>query len=87
MLPSTLLGLVLGWVCWRTKSVFPGMLLHATHNGLLLLIGRYQDDLAKVGIGVQEQAHLPRLWLVAAACGAAMGAALVWLGTRARREI
>ena len=87
LLPSTLLGLVLGWVCWRTKSVFPGMLLHATHNGLLLLIGRYQDDLAKVGIGVQEQAHLPRLWLVAAACGAAMGAALVWLGTRARREI
>ncbi|MGI8977722.1 MAG: ABC transporter permease subunit/CPBP intramembrane protease [Pirellulaceae bacterium] len=87
LLPSTLLGLVLGWVCWRTKSVFPGMLLHATHNGLLLLIGRFQDDLAKVGIGIQEQEHLPRLWLVAAACGAAIGAALVWLATRARREM
>ena len=82
LLPSTLLGLLLGWICWRTNSVFPGMLLHATHNGLLVLIGRYQDDLAKVGIGVEEQQHLPGLWLLAAACGVAFGVAIVWLGTR-----
>jgi ABC-2 type transport system permease protein/sodium transport system permease protein len=81
LLPSTLLGLMLGWICWRTKSVFPGMLLHATHNGLLVLIGRYQDDLAKWGIGVQEQQHLPPLWLLAAGCGVALGISLVWLGT------
>ncbi len=82
LLPSTLMGLVLGWVCWRTKSVFPGMVLHATHNGLLVLIGRFQDDLAKVGIGVEEQEHLPSWWLVAAAGGVAIGLVLVWLGTR-----
>src|SRR6185436_18991294 len=58
LLPSTLLGLVLGWICWRTKSVFPGMLLHATHNGLLVLIGHYQEQLTKLGIGVQEKEHL-----------------------------
>ncbi len=82
LLPSTLLGLVLGWICWRTKSVFPGMLLHATHNGLLVLIGRYQDDLAKVGIGVQEQQHLTILWLVGAAFGVAFGVAIILLATR-----
>jgi sodium transport system permease protein len=82
LLPSTLLGLVLGWICWRTKSVLQGMLLHATHNGLLVLIGRYQDDLAKVGIGVEEKQHLPALLLVAGACGVAFGVAVVWLGTR-----
>ncbi|MCE9529248.1 MAG: ABC transporter permease subunit [Planctomycetales bacterium] len=82
LLPSTLLGLVLGWICWRTKSVFPGMLLHATHNGLLVLIGRYQDDLAKVGIGVEEKQHLPALWLVVAACGVVFGIAIVWVSTR-----
>jgi len=80
-LPSTLLGLVLGWICWRTKSVFPGMLLHATHNGLLVLIGHYQEQLTKLGIGVQEKEHLPRLWLVAAAGGVAMGVVIVWLAT------
>lgn len=82
LLPSTLLGLVLGWICWRTKSVFPGMLLHATHNGLLVLIGRYQESLAKVGIGVQEEQHLPMLWLGGAACGVAFGIAIILLGTR-----
>jgi sodium transport system permease protein len=81
-LPSTLLGLVLGWVCWRTRSVFPGMLLHATHNGLIMLIGHYREQLTKLGIGAQEKAHLPHLWLAAAAGGVAVGAILVWLGTR-----
>jgi ABC-2 type transport system permease protein/sodium transport system permease protein len=81
LLPSTLLGLVLGWICWRTKSVFPGMVLHATHNGLLLLIGRYQEQLSEWGIGVQEKEHLPRLWLVASAGGVAMGVVLIWLAT------
>src|SRR5262249_13999322 len=28
LVPTTFLGLVLGWVCWRTQSIFPGMLLH-----------------------------------------------------------
>jgi len=37
-LPSTLMGLVLGWVCYRTGSVFPGMLLHTSHNGLLVMM-------------------------------------------------
>ena len=57
------------------------MLLHATHNGLLVLIGRYQEKLSEWGIGVQEKEHLPRLWLVAAAGGVAIGVVLVWLAT------
>ena len=42
-LPSTFLGLFLGWVCYRTGSVLPGMALHVLHNGLLLLIAQYRD--------------------------------------------
>jgi hypothetical protein len=57
------------------------MLLHATHNGLLVLIGHYQEKLTKLGIGVQEKEHLPRLWLAAAAGGVAVGVVLVWLAT------
>lgn len=34
-LPGMLIaGLVLGWLYWRTKSVWPGVLLHAANNGL-----------------------------------------------------
>lgn len=37
LLPVFMIGCVLGWLRWRTGSVLPGMLVHAAHNGLLLL--------------------------------------------------
>ncbi len=81
-LPSLSLGVVLGYVCWRTRSVLPGMLLHAVHNGLLILMGRYQPQLAQWGFGVEETQHVPPLWLAAAVAVALVGLALVWLSGR-----
>ena len=78
-LPSTFLGLFLGWVCYRTASVWPGMLLHATHNGFLLLVAYYRDALLERGWGIAEQSHLPFSWLLGAtilamgACGGLIG--------------
>jgi ABC-2 type transport system permease protein/sodium transport system permease protein len=85
LLPSSFLGLILGWVCWRSGSVFPGMLLHACHNGLLLMLGYYKDELVKWGWGLQEQSHMPAEWLAAAAVGLVVGLALVWFARPAKR--
>lgn len=63
-LPSTLLGLVLGWTCYRTRSVLPGMLLHACHNGLLVLMVLQRETLANLGWNVRESQHIPLSWLV-----------------------
>src|SRR5262249_56297190 len=41
---STLLGLLLGWLAWRTGSVVPGMILHALHNTSLLLLAYYDTS-------------------------------------------
>jgi len=81
-LPSVFLGLVLAWVCWRTGSIVPGMVLHALHNGLLLMIAYYRDDLVARGWGVAEETHLPIGWLGAAVGGVAVGAVLLLLFTR-----
>jgi ABC-2 type transport system permease protein/sodium transport system permease protein len=83
-LPSTFMGLILGWLCYRTRSVLPGMVLHATHNGLLLLVAYYQDELKSRGWGVAEQSHLPASWLAYAAGGVLVGVVLVLLSTRKR---
>lgn len=85
-LPSTLMGLILGWVCYRTGSVLPGMLLHATHNGLLLMVAYYQDELQSRGWGVAEQSHLPAAWLGTAALGFVIGAGLILLSTRSKKQ-
>jgi ABC-2 type transport system permease protein/sodium transport system permease protein len=81
MLPSTFMGLILGWVCWRTGSAIPGMLLHACHNGLLLMIACYRDELILRGWGVAERSHLPTNWLLASAVGVAIGLVLLWFTT------
>jgi ABC-2 type transport system permease protein/sodium transport system permease protein len=38
LVPSVLMGLLLGWVCWNTRSVLPGMVLHACYNASLILL-------------------------------------------------
>ncbi|MGH7127317.1 MAG: ABC transporter permease subunit/CPBP intramembrane protease, partial [Planctomycetaceae bacterium] len=85
LLPSTFLGLVLGWIRDRTGSVWPGMLLHACHNGFLLLVGYYEPVLRERGWGVETQSHLPSWWLAAGAVGVAAGVAIVWAATRRER--
>jgi sodium transport system permease protein len=75
---STLLGLVLGWLCVRSRSIWPGMLLHASHNGLLVLVMYCQPLLESWGWGLEGETHLPTLWLVVAAVVATLGAALVF---------
>jgi sodium transport system permease protein len=91
LVPSTVLGLILGWVCVRSGSALPGMLLHATHNSLLLAAAEYQKELAALGLGLDQStdlqsAGLPASWLVAGAVGTAIGFALVLLGTRRRTD-
>lgn len=80
--PTTLMGLFLGWVAYRTGSVWAGMLLHAVHNGFLNTLGRYRDKLAFLGTVDQEWAHLPPAWLVATTAVAMLGIALVAYATR-----
>lgn len=59
--PTLVLGLLLGWVAWRTRSLFPGMLIHALNNGLMM---------ATLPLSEQKIAPfaLPILTLAAAGC-------------------
>jgi ABC-2 type transport system permease protein/sodium transport system permease protein len=81
-LPSAFLGLVLGWIRYRTGSVLPCMLLHVVHNGFVLLIVHWRDALAESGFGLQDASHLPATWLAVAAAGAAVAIAMLALTTQ-----
>lgn len=72
-LPSTLLGLVLGWVCYRTRSLLPCMIMHACHNGVLVLLVQQRDLLADWGWNPRASQQLPPWWLLGLA-GLAAGA-------------
>jgi ABC-2 type transport system permease protein/sodium transport system permease protein len=82
LVPSTLLGLILGWIAWRTGSVFPGMVMHLVHNGLLELVARYHDQLEFLPSDLDRQSHLPASWLLTATGVAIIGAAVIAVTTR-----
>jgi ABC-2 type transport system permease protein/sodium transport system permease protein len=83
---TTFLGLVLGWVCWKTASVLPGMVLHVCHNGCLVLLSHYQEELVEHGWISGEQDQLPAVVFVGAAVGVCLGAALIQFGSRLVRS-
>jgi ABC-2 type transport system permease protein/sodium transport system permease protein len=81
--PTCFLGLILGWVCYRTGSVLPGMLLHVTHNSLILLMQTYMKQLARFGFGTESAERVPTLWLMSASAAVAIAVSLlVWNSKR-----
>ena len=78
MIPSTFMGMILGTMLERSGSVFPGMLLHAVHNGLLLCVVHYKTQLEQLGIGLEQRSHLPPIWLAGGAGLAILGGLILW---------
>ncbi|GMU37793.1 MAG: ABC transporter permease subunit [Phycisphaerae bacterium] len=60
-LPVTfLLGAMLGWVCWTTRSILPGVIVHFMHNTILTLSAAHREwfsFLPQPQEGAQD--HLP----------------------------
>jgi ABC-2 type transport system permease protein/sodium transport system permease protein len=59
VLSSSLLGAALGWVCWTTRSVLPGIVLHAINNGLMLSVVLWSSELQRWGWDQQNGRYLP----------------------------
>ena len=78
LIPSTLMGIVLGMVYERSGSVLPGMLLHLIHNSLLMALSHYQDVLERWGGDMENRTHLPSTWLVSFGVVALVAAFLLW---------
>jgi ABC-2 type transport system permease protein/sodium transport system permease protein len=79
--PTTLLGLALGFVAIRTGSLWPGVLLHAIHNGLIFWLTRFsQDELAKWFGSTNE--HFPPIWILASLASVALGLGLLYFVTK-----
>jgi membrane protease YdiL (CAAX protease family) len=68
LLPTTVLGIILSTVRWRTGSVWPSMALHVCHNTILFIVGTQAP-------GSTEE--IPTEWLLGGAAGIVGAAALL----------
>lgn len=82
--PSAFMGLALGWVCWRTGSLWASMLVHLAHNGFLILVVYFEREIAALGLAIEPAAHVPARLLLGG--GAAAALSLVVLGRFGRRR-
>jgi sodium transport system permease protein len=80
LLPTALLGLVLGWLRWKSGSVFPGMLMHVAHNGLLVSLAILPGTFGALSAAVEGEGHVPLVWLLGTAAAVGFGCVLIWLG-------
>lgn len=83
--PSFTLGLILGMIRASSNSLFPGILFHVMHNGLLLTISAYEEKLQEWGWGTEEQMHLPGWLLGIAGLVALAGFLILWKTCVSRR--
>ena len=80
-LPTIILGMAIGYVAIRTGSLFPGILLHALHNGLVFSMSRFtEQDLAR-WFG-EETKHIPVIWLCGGVLSMALGAGVLYLSSQ-----
>jgi ABC-2 type transport system permease protein/sodium transport system permease protein len=87
LVSSLVMGLVLGWLAYASGSVVPGVLLHALHNSLLLLLAYHEPQLIRTGWLAQAQEHVPGWLLAASGMGVVVGLGwLAWLTRTRRRE-
>lgn len=85
ILPSTLMGMLLGWVAWQSGSAIPSIVVHVVHNSMLLIVVHSRDLLAEWNIGQMKQEHLPWWWLAISAVVLVAALALTRLFNRGGR--
>ncbi len=74
LLPTVVLGVLLGFVVWRTRSIAASMIVHALNNGIVVTIARSGGLVRRFGL--EHAQFIP--WPVIGA-GAVVLAAGLWL--------
>lgn len=80
-IPTTLVGLILGYIAYKSDSLLPSILLHAIHNACVSFLAHFQETLSKQSWFPQDES-IPWQWVAGGALVAAIGMALVVLAKR-----
>jgi ABC-2 type transport system permease protein/sodium transport system permease protein len=83
--PTAILGLALGFLAVRSGSLWPGILLHAIHNGLLFWLTRFNQSELAEWLGSDSE-HFPTAWIVASVGSIAIGITVLSFSTLKRAD-
>jgi membrane protease YdiL (CAAX protease family) len=78
LLPTALMGIILGWIAFKANSIWPSVILHMLHNAIVGFLAYYQPQLSKIPGFPGENEALPLWWSGVALIVAAIGLAILW---------
>lgn len=84
LIPTSIVGLALGLLAYKSNSIWPGVGLHLIHNAIVAFLAYYQPQLEKLPGFPGEDEAIPVSWTIGAAIIAAF--ALGWLLRSRLRE-
>ncbi len=65
---TAMLGVCLGYLCWQSRSIWPAMVFHALHNGLLMILNAISPEtVRRLGVPDAVTGMLPARVFVPAA--------------------
>lgn len=82
--PTAMLGLVLGWLAYRTGSLWPGVLLHVIHNTSVLALPKLSPYLGEWAQRLENHTHLP--WWIPVMCLIPLSISAVLIATTGGRS-
>ena len=74
---------MLGFLAYKSDSIWPGVILHSLNNAIVIFLAYYQPSLSQLAWFPGEEDSIPVLWVVAGLVVAAVGAGIVWSARRA----
>jgi len=77
---AALMGVLLGYMCWQSRSLLPGILVHVLHNTSPMILSHFETVSRWLGLSESDaasQAHLPTLVTIPAACLLILGLVLL----------
>ena len=73
LVPTTLVGIVLGYLAYKSDSILPGIVLHALHNAAVSFLAYFQPQLSRYSWFPGESDPIPYWWVLLAVFVAALG--------------
>jgi sodium transport system permease protein len=81
LLPTFFLGVLLGYVVWRTRSIFCSMIVHSVHNGVLVAM----LFMGSSTVGIKDQEIAPP-WPITIAGAVVLGLGFVLIAWKGKPE-
>lgn len=83
LVPSTLVGLMLGYLAYKSNSIWPGILLHSLNNAIVIFLAYYEEKLRTLIPNFPDQSDpIPMTWLYVGGAVTVLGLAMIVFARR-----